>query len=103
MVYKKRDPKIWDEATSFKPERYEKEGEEKKLIAFGLGRRACLGEFMAMHGASFTLGLLIECFDWKRVSEEKIDMKEQTWFNLTKLLPLEAMCKSRPIINKALK
>ncbi|XP_019419224.1 PREDICTED: isoflavone 2'-hydroxylase-like [Lupinus angustifolius] len=98
-----RDPKIWDEATSFKPERYEKEGEEKKLIAFGLGRRACPGEFMAMHGVSFTLGLLIQCFDWKRVSEEKIDMKEQTWFNLTKLLPLEAMCKSLPIINKALK
>ncbi|CAL0334927.1 unnamed protein product [Lupinus luteus] len=98
-----RDPKFWSDATSFKPERFEKEGEEKKLIAFGLGRRACPGEFMAMHGVSFTLGLLIQCFDWKRVSAEEIDMEEQTWFNLTKLLPLKAMCKTRPVVNKNLK
>ncbi|OIW14266.1 hypothetical protein TanjilG_21406 [Lupinus angustifolius] len=98
-----RDPKFWSDATSFKPERFEKEGEEKKLIAFGLGRRACPGEFMAMHGVSFTLGLLIQCFDWKRVSVEEIDMEEQTWFNLTKLLPLKAMCKTRPVVNKNLK
>ncbi|KAE9617357.1 hypothetical protein Lal_00034465 [Lupinus albus] len=98
-----RDPKLWSDATCFKPERFEKEGEDKKLIAFGLGRRACPGEFMALHGVSFTLGLLIQCFDWKRVSAEEIDMKEQTWFNLTKLHPLKAMCKPRPIVNKALK
>ncbi|KAE9594269.1 putative 4'-methoxyisoflavone 2'-hydroxylase [Lupinus albus] len=96
-----RDSRFWNEATCFKPERFEKEGEEKKLIAFGLGRRACPGEFMAMHGVSFTLGLLIQCFDWKRVSEKEIDLKEKTWFNLTKLIPLEAMCKARPVINKA--
>ncbi|KAK7289983.1 hypothetical protein RIF29_04068 [Crotalaria pallida] len=97
-----RDSRFWSEATSFKPERFEKEGEEKKLIAFGLGRRACPGEFMALHGVSFTLGLLIQCYDWKRVSVEQIDMEEQTWFNLTKLLPLKAMCKPRPIVYKAL-
>ncbi|CAL0301558.1 unnamed protein product [Lupinus luteus] len=98
-----RDPRFWSEATCFKPERFEKEGEEKKLIAFGLGRRACPGEFMAMHGVSFTLGLLIQCFDWKRANEEEIDLKEKTWFNLTKLIPLEVVCKARPVINKALK
>ncbi|KAJ1378083.1 Cytochrome P450 [Sesbania bispinosa] len=95
-----RDPTVWDEATCFKPERFEKEGEEKKLVAFGLGRRACPGEGLAMQSVSLTLGLLIQCFDWKRVSEEEIDMNEQNWFTLSRLIPLKAMCKARPIINK---
>lgn len=98
-----RDPRFWSEATRFKPERFEKEGEEKKFAPFGLGRRACPGEVMAMQSVGLTLGLLIQCFDWKRVSEEEIDMKEQTWFNLTKLAPLKAMCRARPVFNKALK
>jgi cytochrome P450 len=37
-----RDPKIWShEATTFKPERFDKNGELEKSIAFGMGRRAC--------------------------------------------------------------
>ncbi|XP_015959792.1 isoflavone 2'-hydroxylase-like [Arachis duranensis] len=95
-----RDPAVWSDATCFNPERFEKEGEEKKLVAFGLGRRACPGEAMAMHGVGFTLGLLIQCFDWKRVSEEPIDMRERNWFTLSRLTPLKAMCKPRPIVNK---
>ncbi|RYR13371.1 hypothetical protein Ahy_B04g070404 isoform D [Arachis hypogaea] len=55
---------------------------------------------MAMHGVGFTLGLLIQCFDWKRVSEEPIDMRERNWFTLSRLTPLKAMCKPRPIVNK---
>jgi cytochrome P450 len=35
-----RDPTLWEDALSFKPERFEKEGEVNKLMAFGLGRRA---------------------------------------------------------------
>ncbi|XP_061350038.1 isoflavone 2'-hydroxylase-like [Gastrolobium bilobum] len=95
-----RDPQLWSEPTCFKPERFDKEGEEKKLIAFGLGRRACPGEALAMHNVGLNLGLLIQCFDWKRVSEEEIDMTEKKWFTLSRLVPLKAMCKARPLINK---
>ncbi|CAJ1975954.1 unnamed protein product [Sphenostylis stenocarpa] len=95
-----RDPELWDEATCFKPERFDVEGEEKKLVAFGMGRRACPGEPMAMQSVSYTLGLLIQCFDWKRVSEEKLDMRENNWITLSRLIPLEAMCKTRPLYNK---
>ncbi|KAK7303834.1 hypothetical protein RJT34_14751 [Clitoria ternatea] len=95
-----RDPQVWPEPTSFKPERFDEDGLDKKLAAFGMGRRACPGEGMAMLSVGLTLGLLIQCFDWKRVSEEEIDMNEQNWFTLSKLVPLEGMCKARPIVNK---
>ncbi|KAK7329384.1 hypothetical protein VNO77_23547 [Canavalia gladiata] len=95
-----RDPQLWNEATCFKPERYDEVGEEKKLIAFGLGRRACPGEALAMQSISLTLGLMIQCFDWKRISEEKLDMTENNWITLARLIPLQAMCRARPIVNK---
>ncbi|KAH7567480.1 hypothetical protein JRO89_XS07G0080000 [Xanthoceras sorbifolium] len=45
-----RDPKVWDDPTSFKPERFEGlkgESEAYKFIPFGLGRRACPGAGLA--------------------------------------------------------
>ena len=95
-----RDPKVWSEATSFKPERFEKEGELDKLIAFGLGRRACPGEGLAMRALCLSLGLLIQCFEWKRVGDKEIDMREESGFTLSRLIPLKAMCKARPVINR---
>ena len=95
-----RDPKIWSDAASFKPERFEEEGELDKLIAFGKGRRACPGGGMAMLAISLTLGLLIQCFEWKRIGDKEVDMREESGFTLSRLMPLKAMCKARPLINK---
>ncbi|XP_027345992.1 isoflavone 2'-hydroxylase-like [Abrus precatorius] len=98
-----RDPKMWSDATSFKPDRFEKEGELDKLIAFGLGRRACPGGGLAMRAIGLTLGLLIQCFDWKLIDDKEIDMREESGFTLSRLIPLKAMCKTRPVINKLVK
>lgn len=67
-----RDPTLWDDPLSFKPERFENVvGEGHKLMPFGLGRRACPGEGLARQIMRMTLGSLIQCFQWKRISEEK--------------------------------
>ncbi|XP_061341406.1 isoflavone 3'-hydroxylase-like [Gastrolobium bilobum] len=95
-----RDPEIWSDATCFKPERFEKEGEANKLIAFGLGRRACPGLGLANRTMGLTLGLLIQCFEWKRPTDEEIDMRETKGVAMPMLIPLEAMCKPRPISKK---
>ncbi|KAL9289449.1 putative isoflavone 2'-hydroxylase [Arabidopsis thaliana] len=98
-----RDPKIWDDPTSFKPERFEKEGEAQKLLGFGLGRRACPGSGLAQRLASLTIGSLIQCFEWERIGEEEVDMTEGGGgVIMPKAIPLVAMCKARPVVGKIL-
>ncbi|GLT59256.1 hypothetical protein SLA2020_320850 [Shorea laevis] len=96
-----RDPKLWDDPESFRPERLEKEEKEShKLMPFGMGRRACPGAALAHRVVGLTLGSIIQCFEWKRVSDEEVDMTEGGGPVVPKAEPLEAMCKARPIVNK---
>ncbi|XP_062004033.1 cytochrome P450 81E8-like [Rosa rugosa] len=98
-----RDPALWEDPESFKPERFENGGDEShKLMSFGLGRRACPGAGLAQRVVGLTLGSLIQCFEWERVGEKEIDMKEGKGLTMPKAVPLEAMCKARPIVNKFL-
>jgi isoflavone 2'-hydroxylase len=98
-----RDPKMWDDAANFKPKRFEcGEVDPHKLMPFGLGRRACLGAGLTQCTMGLTLGSLIQCFEWERVGEEKVDMAEGTGITMPKAVALEAFCKARPIINNLL-
>ncbi|KAL5556176.1 hypothetical protein UlMin_038412 [Ulmus minor] len=98
-----RDPKLWDHPENFNPERFEVgESEIHKLVLFGLGRRACPGQFLAQRVIGLTLASLIQCFEWKRIGEEEVDMREGKGANLPKATPLEAMCKARPIMKAIL-
>lgn len=90
-----RDPQLWSDPTSFRPERFEREGEADKLIIFGMGRRACPGAGLAQRTVGVTLGWLLQCFEWKRISEEEIDMTEGSGITVSKVVPLEALCKAR--------
>ncbi|KAK2632779.1 hypothetical protein EUGRSUZ_L01095, partial [Eucalyptus grandis] len=91
-----RDPKVWDDPTSFKPERYEGlEGDHAyRLLPFGMGRRSCPGAGLANRVVSLALAVLIQCLEWKRVSEEPMDLSEGTGLTMPKREPLEAMCKA---------
>ncbi|KAJ9170623.1 hypothetical protein P3X46_018717 [Hevea brasiliensis] len=100
-----RDPLLWDNPLSFKPERFdngEGDGDGFKLIPFGLGRRACPGTGLAHRLVGLALGTLIQCFEWKRVTDKEIDMFEGRGLTMPKVGPLEALCKARPIMNKNL-
>ncbi|KAF2283783.1 hypothetical protein GH714_015222 [Hevea brasiliensis] len=73
-----RDPEVWDDPESFKPERILENGagiDSCKILPFGMGRRACPGIGMANRVIGLTLGSLVQCFEWERVSVEEIDMK----------------------------
>ena len=98
-----RDPNIWDDATSFKLERFESgESDVNKLMPFGLGRRAYPGAGLAQRTVGLTLGSLIQCFEWEMISKEEVDMVECNGFTMPKVVALEAICRARPIIAKVL-
>ncbi|KAF3958278.1 hypothetical protein CMV_016797 [Castanea mollissima] len=98
-----RDPELWEDTTSFKPERFENgEVDPHKLMPFGLGRRACPGAGLAQRTMNLTLGSLIQCFEWERTTKEKVDMTEGNGLIMPKVIPLEAMCKARPLMHKVL-
>ncbi|PPS08372.1 hypothetical protein GOBAR_AA12269 [Gossypium barbadense] len=99
-----RDSSLWEDSTSFKPEKFESDDKEgdafPKLLPFGMGRRAYPGMGLANRVLRFVSGSLIQCFEWKRVSEKRIDMNEGKGLTMPEVEPLEAMCKPRSIASK---
>lgn len=98
-----RDPMVWDEAESFKPERFE-DGEvgPPKLLGFGMGRRSCPGSGLAQRVVGLALGCLIQCFDWQRVDERFIDLSEGIGASMPKNVPFEAICRASDVGRKLL-
>ncbi|KAF5792265.1 putative oxidoreductase [Helianthus annuus] len=92
------DPKVWSDPERFDPERFvgfEASKDRFRLMAFGAGRRACPGELLAMRMIWLTMGLLIQCFDWERTTEELIDLNEGLGLTMPKAQPLVAKCTPR--------
>lgn len=100
-----RDPEVWADPTSFKPERFQgkDEVEAHKLMPFGVGRRACPGAGLGQRMIGLALGSLIQCFEWERVGVEAVDLDEGAGLTMPKLKPLEAMCRPRQIMINVLK
>lgn len=93
------DPTIWDEPRKFRPERFwGLEGTRLgyKYMPFGTGKRICPGEHLASKVVWFAVAFLIQCFEWERIGEDLVDMKESGGVSLSKLEPLQAKCRPRP-------
>ncbi|KAG2586580.1 desmethyl-deoxy-podophyllotoxin synthase-like [Panicum virgatum] len=80
-----RDPRYWEDADEFKPERFESisvdfRGTDFEYIPFGAGRRICPGIPFAQANMELVLAALLYHFDWKVASGMKpseLDMAEE--------------------------
>ncbi|KAL1363827.1 phenylacetaldehyde oxime monooxygenase CYP71AN24-like isoform X2 [Arachis hypogaea] len=91
-----RDPKLWDNAEEFIPERFEgtQQADYKgigfQLIPFGIGRRACPGVSFAVASLEYVMANLLYLFDWKVPNNNGalIDMSELSGLTISKKHPL---------------
>ncbi|NP_001142304.1 putative cytochrome P450 superfamily protein [Zea mays] len=91
-----RDPAVWEDPGSFLPERFEDgKAEGRLLMPFGMGRRKCPGETLALRTVGLVLATLLQCFDWDTVDGAEVDMTESGGLTMPRAVPLEAMCKPR--------
>ncbi|XP_048526835.1 cytochrome P450 81Q32-like [Triticum urartu] len=90
------DPSAWEHPLEFRPERFEDgKAEGLFMMPFGMGRRKCPGEALALRMLGLVLGTLVQCFHWDRVGDDEVDMGEGGGLTLPKAVPLQAMCRPR--------
>ncbi|KAJ9164154.1 hypothetical protein P3X46_023761 [Hevea brasiliensis] len=98
-----RDPTVWEEPLSFKPERFlgsslDLKGQDFELIPFGSGRRICPGLPMATRQIPLILAHLIHYFDWSLENGEDpatLDMNDKFGLTLQKEKPLRIIPKKK--------
>ncbi|CAN6356744.1 unnamed protein product [Urochloa humidicola] len=101
-----RDPKLWEGPKEFRPERFLDAGVVTAVTApmlpFGLGRRRCPGEGLAMRLVSLTLAALVQCFEWDVGEGCVVDMAEGVGLTMPMATPLSAVCRPRKFVKSML-
>ncbi|KAJ9553099.1 hypothetical protein OSB04_017144 [Centaurea solstitialis] len=98
-----RDPKVWDDPLSFKPERFigsrlDVKGQDFELLPFGSGRRMCPGMPSGIKSVQLVLASLIREFDMvlpNDVDPLKLNMNDKFGIALKMEKPLKLIFKQK--------
>jgi cytochrome P450 len=98
-----RDPTVWNDPLSFKPERFldsclDFKGNNFDYTPFGAGRKICPGQPLAMKQVPLILGSLVHSFDWflpSSVNPTELDMNDHYAVTLKKKQLLKLIPKGR--------
>lgn len=91
-----RDPRVWDDPTEFKPERFLEahkdvdviRGHDFEYLPFGGGRRACPGIALGMAVVNLTLANVLHAFNFSSPGNAPVDMAETYGLTNVKTNPL---------------
>ncbi|KAK4487372.1 hypothetical protein RD792_006003 [Penstemon davidsonii] len=91
------DPSIWDDPSSYRPERFLDSGVDFKgnnfeFVPFGSGRRMCPGLPMAFVQVQYVVACLVNTFNWFDPRDndfDELDMEEVYHLAMRKKNPLE--------------
>ncbi|KAM0903017.1 hypothetical protein ACQ4PT_018839 [Festuca glaucescens] len=94
-----RDANLWDSPEEFRPERFLDAGAAAAapMLPFGLGRRRCPAEGLAMRLLGSTVAALVQCFEWDAGA---VDMAEGAGLSMPMATPLAAVCRPREFVNR---
>ena len=97
-----RDPRVWENAYEFKPERFLSEdgamdysGNAFKYLPFGAGRRICPGIQLGERMVMFILASLLHSADWALLDGEEANFKEKFGLVMKTDKPLVAIPTTR--------
>ncbi|KAH7446514.1 hypothetical protein KP509_01G060100 [Ceratopteris richardii] len=98
-----RDPVIWKDPLTFRPERFLEEdvdikGHDFRLLPFGAGRRVCPGAQLGLNLVQLMLARLLHQFSWsppEGMQGNDIDMTERPGVVTFMAKPLEAVAQPR--------
>jgi cytochrome P450 len=99
-----RDERYWPDAPEeFRPERFmDRDTITAPMLPFGLGRRRCPGEGLAMRLVPLTLAALLQCFEWDVGDGGTVDMAEGAGLTMPMATPLAAVCRPRQFVKSVL-
>ncbi|XP_077230005.1 cytochrome P450 77A3-like [Tasmannia lanceolata] len=98
------DPKLWNDADMFNPDRFVSGEEEAditgvtgvKMMPFGVGRRICPGLAMATLHINLMIARLVQEFEWGPYPPQStLDFTEKFEFTVVMEKPLQAVIKPR--------
>ncbi|KAF5772381.1 putative N-methylcoclaurine 3'-monooxygenase [Helianthus annuus] len=98
-----RDPNVWDDPLSFKPERFlvsdlDFKGQDFELLPFGSGRRICPSLPLGSKSMEFIIASLVHEFDWVLPDikdPSQLDMEERFQITLGREKPLKLIFKQK--------
>ena len=93
-----RDPEVWAAPEVFMPERFLDTAKPAPMMPFGLGRRRCPAEGLAMRLLGLTLATLVQCFEWDAGEGRAIDMAEGAGLSMPMATPLAVVCRPREFV-----
>lgn len=99
-----RDPEVWDDPLSFRPERFvigdvsaefSVLGSDLRLAPFGSGRRVCPGKALGLTTVSYWVAHLLHEFQWLRTGQDPVGLGEVLRLSSEMAEPLTVKVKPR--------